>query len=61
MNMLTPDDVVLADLRDGEKAYPIYRVKARWTQAIVNERRFAAVASRTACRRVACGIVRTGT
>lgn len=38
MNMLTPDDVVLSDLRDGEKAYPIYRVKARWTQAIVNEK-----------------------
>ena len=32
------DKMVQADLREGEQAYPIYRIDARWTQAITNER-----------------------
>ena len=34
LHPLDPD----ADLRDGEKAYPIYRIEARWTQAITAEK-----------------------
>ena len=39
MNAMIPDDVVAADLRDGEKAYPIYRIEVRWSEAYPPGRR----------------------